>query len=344
MDSVPEERGHPTLNYTKQTEDGSAYSFLMTWGANREKQFDDAWLVKVQKDDLSTHFEKIEYSNIDENFTARNGQAAVFDTDAKELLILGGQDSVNNVQFNDLFSLNSDYEMKKVEFDLSQGMPFPRVRNSHTLVRDHQNQKIYCYGGANAAEGPLNDLYEFDQKENEWVQLLTSGKESPEDVPPPLEMHTSHVYYDEKSNPHLLIFGGRSKETLSDTIYSLDLEELQWTRIGEMPSGICSHATVLVKNRYVILYGGFSGTAIYDSIRRYDIESNKWLTFTKSDADPTWEFFTDGRIATAMANAEDEVVLLFGGSSAVKDYNDTFVIPVEKLTDDSNFSEITQVV
>ncbi|CAI2374265.1 unnamed protein product [Moneuplotes crassus] len=344
MDSVPEERGHPTLNYFKDTDDGTAYCFLMSCGANREKQFDDVWLITVQKDDFSTHFKRIEYENIDDKFTARNGQAAVYDKDNKELLILGGQDSVNNVQYNDLFALDADYQMKKVEFDLSEGMPFPRVRNSHTLVRDHQNQKIYCYGGANASEGPLNDLYEFDQKENEWVQLLTSGKESVEDVPPPLEMHTSHLYYDEESNPQLLIFGGRSNETLSSSIYRLDLEELQWSKISEMPSIMCSHASALIKNRYVIVYGGFSGTSIFDSIRRYDIETNKWLTFIKSDADPTCEFFTDGRIATAVANANEEVVLLFGGSSALKDYNDTFVIPVEKLIDDANFSEITQVI
>ena len=84
--------------------------------------------------------------------------------------------------------------MKKIEFDLSEGMPYPRVRNSHTFVRDDKNKKIYCYGGANANDGPLNDLFEFDQTENEWVQMLTSGKECPEDVPPPLEMHTAHIY------------------------------------------------------------------------------------------------------------------------------------------------------
>mmetsp|Transcript_20885 Transcript_20885/g.23228 ORF Transcript_20885/g.23228 Transcript_20885/m.23228 type:complete len:215 (+) Transcript_20885:33-677(+) len=214
MDSIPEERGHPSLNYSRMVEDGTAYQFLLVCGASRDKQFDDVWLVTVQKEGFSTHFEKIEYVNTEEKFTARNGHAAVYDTDNEELLIIGGQDSANNFEFNDLFSLNSDYVMKKVEFDLSEGMPYPRVRNSHSFVRDHQNQKIYCYGGANANDGPLNDLFEFEQKDNEWVQLLTSGKDSPDDVPPPLEMHTSHLYYDEEQKPQLLIFGGRSKEEL----------------------------------------------------------------------------------------------------------------------------------
>lgn len=344
MESIPESRGHPTLNYVGDNEDGTAYQFFMSWGANREKQFDDVWRITVQKDTLNTQFEQIAYTNVDEKFTARNGLEAVYDSEKGELLLLGGQDSVNNVQYNDLFCLNKDLEMKKVEFDLSDGMPYPRVRNSHTLVRDHQNQKIYVYGGANADDGPLNDLFEFDQKENDWAQLLTSGKESPEDVPPALEMHTSHLYYDENSKPHILILGGRTPDSLSSAIYRLDLEELQWSKIGDMPSIMWSHASVMVKNRYVIVYGGFSGTAIFDSIRRYDVQTNKWLTFMKSEADTSCEFFTDGRIATAMANANDEIVLMFGGSSAQKDYNDTFCLKVEDLTNDDNFSEITQVI
>lgn len=249
-----------------------------------------------------------------------------------------------NQQFNDLFCLNSKYEMKKIEFDLSEGMPYPRVRNSHTFVRDDKNKKIYCYGGANASDGPLNDLFEFDQTENEWVQMLTSGKECPEDVPPPLEMHTAHIYYDENSKPHMLLMGGRSIEELSSAIYSLNIEELTWSKVGDMPSIVCSHSSTLIKNKYVITYGGFSGTSIFDSIIRYDIQNNKWLTFMKTINYNSSEFFSDGRIATMMENANDEIIILFGGSSAIKDYNDVLCIKVDDLTNDENFSEITQVL
>ena len=258
--------------------------------------------------------------------------------------MLGGQDSVNNTQYNDLFSLNKEHDLKKLEFDLSEGMPYPRVRNSHTLVRDHKNRKIYVYGGANAADGPLNDLFEYDQNDNEWVQLLTSGKNGPEEVPPALEMHTAHIYYDDADKAHLLLIGGRSKESMSNGIYSLDLDELQWTLLFSMPSVICSHASTLVNNNYVVVYGGFDGLQIFDTIRRYDIKNNKWLTYMKSDSATTSEFFNDGRIASAMENANDEIVFMFGGSSAMKDYNDTFCIKVEDLANDDNFSEITAVM
>jgi len=44
----------------------------------------------------------------------------------------------------------------------------------------------------------------------------------------------------------------------------------------------------------------------------------------KSGNESISEFFTDGRIATSMENADDKIVLLFGGSSVMKDYNDTY--------------------
>lgn len=143
MGTIPEGRGHPTLQFIPSEEETNIYTFILACGASREKQFDDVWHLKVHKEDFKVDFEKVDYTNVDNLFTARNGQASVYDKDNKELLMLGGQDSVNNIQFNDLFSLNQANEMKKVEFDLSEGMPYPRVRNSHTLVRDHQNQKIY---------------------------------------------------------------------------------------------------------------------------------------------------------------------------------------------------------
>lgn len=322
MESVPEPRGHPSLNYVGDGPDGSTYIFVMISGTNREKQFDDVWEIRVSKGDFSVEFNKIEFNNIDEKFTARNGQATVFDTHSKQLLMLGGQDSVNNVQYNDLFSLNKDFDMEKIEFDLSEGMPFPRVRHSHILVRDNKNKKIYCYGGANANDGPLNDLFEFDQDANEWAQLLTSPKNDPKDMPPEMEMHTAHIYYDENEKPHMILIGGRSKESISDGIYSLDIEELVWTRLLDMPTALCAHCSCIINNNYVVVYGGFDGLQIFDSIRRYDIKNNKWQSFIKPNMNSKSDFFTDGRIASAIDCANNEIVFIFGGSSAIKDYND----------------------
>jgi len=77
----------------------------------------------------------------------------------------------------------------------------PKERNSHSFVRDSKNKKIYLFGGANN-DGPLNDLYEFDEETFSWTYISTTGI-----CPPVLEMHTGHLWYD-KGRAKLLIFGG----------------------------------------------------------------------------------------------------------------------------------------
>ena len=70
-------------------------------------------------------------------------------------------------------------------------------------MRDEVNKKVYLFGGANN-DGPLNDLLEYNEESHEWLYVASTGTS-----PPPLEMHTGHMWYD-KGKPKLLIFGGRT--------------------------------------------------------------------------------------------------------------------------------------
>lgn len=56
------------------------------------------------------------------------------------------------------------------------------------------------------------------------------------------------------------------------------------------------------------------------------------------------DFFKMGRLATAIDNANDEVIVLFGGSNLEKDCNDVLVIKVSDFMDDSNFVAITEIM
>ena len=111
-----------------------------------------------------------------------------------------------------------------------------------------------------------------------------------------------------------------------------------------MPTVLWSHASSLILNQYIVVYGGFDGLQIFDTIRRYDIKNNQWLTYMKSSDENSSEFFNSGRIASTMVNANEEIILLFGGSSAMQDYNDTYWLKVQDLAEDSNFSEITAIM
>ena len=73
----------------------------------------------------------------------------------------------------------------------------PKPRNSHSMSQ--RGQKAYVYGGANE-EGPLNDCLELDLQTLEFKRLKIDENS------PFFEMHTSHLYGDDK----LLLVGGRS--------------------------------------------------------------------------------------------------------------------------------------
>ena len=136
------------------------------------------------------------------------------------------------------------------------------------------------FGGANE-DGPLNDLFVWHEEEEYWIKLMTMG-----DIPPPIEMHSAHIWYKDDESPHLIVIGGRyyPKETgapgFSPNIWTLDLNNLTWLVHDSTNSKpICSHASVLIGNRYLIMYGGCNGLTLLDYIVKYDLEEKKFLTY-----------------------------------------------------------------
>ena len=93
-----------------------------------------------------------------DGFTPRNAHTAV-GFSANKVLIFGGQDSQNDRQFNDLYTI--DLEANTLtQHEYSDGAVTPAARNSHTLTK-HGDSKAYLFGGANA-DGPRKDLFELD--------------------------------------------------------------------------------------------------------------------------------------------------------------------------------------
>lgn len=193
------------------------------------------------------------------------------------------------------------------------------------------------FGGANH-EGPLNDLYEFDEESFTWNFISTTGL-----CPPLLEMHSGHLWND-KGKLKLLVFGGRTYDKVDpentlrfvNEIYCLDLETRIWSILGSFPVPIGSHAATLVVNRYLVTYGGTNGMKFFDTIMRFDLETKSCLMYTNSKHAVS-DFFKMGRLASTIENALDEIVVLFGGCNLEKDCNDVLVIKVEDLINDQHF-------
>lgn len=117
------------------------------------------------------------------------------------------------------------------------------------------------------------------------------------------------------------------------------------TQIGTLPADLASHSSALIDDKYLIVYGGTNGLRFFDSILRYSLEDKKWTLMTKQPAHcKSSRFFQDGRISGSSALCLPDVLVFFGGSSFEKECNDFLILPVAHLRDDTNFSEINEIM
>ena len=174
---------------------------MLTSGASREEQFDDFWTISVGLSAQGRTFKKTKLEIRErDDYTARNALCAVAQSSTK-IVIFGGQDSAQDRQFNDLYTLDLETkELKQQEYD--DGKIVPPKRNSHTLTKD--GTKAYLFGGANS-DGPLKDLYSLDLESLEFTRIQLDESEM---NLPMIEMHTAHIY----RGTHLLLIGGRKLE------------------------------------------------------------------------------------------------------------------------------------
>ena len=187
--------------YLKPVPDKFGHAFLLTSGANREKQFDDFYQITVGLTSEGRVITKEKLTIADKSdYTPRNAHCSVSTPDQK-VLIFGGQDSEKFTQFNELYEFDpSTKSLKHIE--ANPGDVVPAKRNSHTMVA--KEDKAYLFGGANS-DGPLKDLFELDLKTYKFKKLDINDKDCPL---PMLEMHTCHIYQGNK----LLLVGGRALE------------------------------------------------------------------------------------------------------------------------------------
>lgn len=131
-----------------------------------------------------------------------------------------------------------------------------------------------------------------------------------------------------------------------DVIISLDLTSGQVEEFATLPTSLAAHTSFLIDDKYLVIYGGTNGLKFFDSVIRYEIAAKKWTLMTKQpESQKGSPFFKDGRFACVSAaspsDQDDQIWVLFGGSSDKDDCNDFLVLHKSHLVDDSNFSEIT---
>jgi hypothetical protein len=93
------------------------------------------------------------------------------------------------------------------------------------------------------------------------------------------------------------------------------------------------------------MYGGTNGLRFFDSILKYTFAEKKWTLMTGQPKHcKSSRFFQDGRISASSVLCLPDLLVLFGGSSIDKECNDWLILPLAHLREDSNFSEINEIM
>lgn len=320
-------------------------------GASRTAQHDDFFKVCVSKADDKVTVEALNVKEMD-GFGGRHSIGSA--TWKGKTLLFGGQDVLAEKTLNEVHLYHADKnEFEKIEY-IKDGQVVPKPRNSHTMSQS--GGKAYVYGGANE-DGPLNDAFEVDLETHAFTRIQVKDI----NTCPFFEMHTAHVY---KGN-QLLLIGGRSHvlpceqedqaavekammTPFRDSIISLDLSSGEVSTFATLPSGLASHTSLLLEDKYLFIYGGTNGLKIFDAVIRFDLDTKEMSLMAKEPASQKGSaFFKDGRLATVSAyshDGEDPVWLLFGGGSATEDYSDFLVLRKSHLMNEANFSTITEIM
>lgn len=173
-------------------------------------------------------------------------------TTSSRLYLFGGQ--LENNVYNDLYFFElTSFKLPKARWHLVEPLnnfkPPPLANHSMSIYKN----KIYIFGGVYNNEKVSRDLWCFDTLINKWMQLNTTGE-----VPLPVNEHSAVIVGD-----RLYIYGGNDfSGTIYDSLYSLDLHSLKWSKLNKDfsvsgPGPRCGHSmTYIPKLNQLLIMGG----------------------------------------------------------------------------------------
>ena len=201
------------------------------------------------------------------------------------------------------FSNYSNY-MSVAKPVLSDGF-VPSARFGHSMIS--YGRKIYLFGGgcglpANVAgesgsniTSIFNDFYCFDTEVSVWSPLNCPGE-----MPSPRMCHSMVLVPENSllnSNPKILIFGGATDNTGSESftdLYSFDLVDMVWSKldISGAPSARVNYSTVLDSDSKILyFFGGIKDQKVYNELYALDLEQLQFsLVIPNSSYSPVGTF------------------------------------------------------
>ena len=173
-------------------------------------------------------------------------------------------------------------------------------RFGHTLVVDRRGS-LWMFGGYSLSHGALNDIRQFDSKNNTWMQVTVDSTPDAK-MPKGRYFHASEILL---AKQIIYTYGGlnfnsknKSLQFLGD-FWQFSLQEQRWKEVeieenSTIPLPLAGHTLTLMKNgdkESLILIGGCSNTTSDDKYGFWEYNLNKkWIKLNTSGSIPNGIF------------------------------------------------------
>jgi serine/threonine protein kinase len=187
----------------------------------------------------------------------------------------------------------------------------PPPRSCHTTTSVFDSSKLLVFGGTDGRHTFYNDSYFLDLGALTWQQFLTWGER-----PSPRCLHTCSCI-DNK----VYLYGGFDGNKSLTSIFSLDLERGEWSRIHlkALPS-VSGHSAVEV-GRVIYYFGGRTDSSYLNQLYRLDTVSGKWEMLPTKGSLPS----PRSEHTCTLHPQNTNILYLFGGTGGPHHtYNDLF--------------------
>lgn len=227
--------------------------------------------------------------------SARSNHAMVYCNETNEIILYGGQGSVNP---KDTWSFSCETQTwSQVITSINPG-----VHHSLAMAYDSQENAVILFGGFGDDGHERDDTWKFDCATREWSELLPTES--------PLARYGHVMVYDEAINQIVLTSGNTASQGHQDDTWTFYTSTSNWTELS--PTGNPDRLkwpsmTYDSANKKCILFGGQIGDYAVDHTWIYDSQLDTWQRRYPSVS-------PGSRINTGLAfDLVDNVTVLFGG-------------------------------
>ena len=212
-------------------------------------------------------------------------------------------------------------------------LPAGRFSHSWTAV----GSQLVMFGGMSLSGTYLNDLHTLDldcqqiyrpksfkkascqDKMFIWYESNVSG-----DFPCPRAAHSAVAW-----NSFLVVFGGNSGQCFLNDLHLFNLDTSKWSRVetkGELPLPRSGHTATIFRDCFMYVFGGMTHDGPSSDFFALDLSTMTWFRPQTFGTPPR------PRMGHVAARIVDRYLIIFGGGTIDKVFDDLHIFDTEKCT------------